>query len=152
MKRFAFTLESVYDYKKTVEKQCQDDLRRAREALRLLIEERARLDESFERNVKAQEETLRRGKDVLEELPKYDAFFRYIREAREALEARIVKAEEEVAKCQDLLIAAMREIKIYAKLKEEQYREYLEDVAREEAKEIDDIVSFQTTTSDEDAV
>ena len=144
MKAFSFTLQSVYDYKLTVEKKQKEDLRRAQNALRLLREEEARLDASFARNAELQAEVLRRGENIAEELPRFDAYFTFLREAKERLQERIVAAEAEKNRVMNLLIATMKEIKVFEKLREEQWNAYLEEVAREEAKEMSDLVSFRS--------
>jgi flagellar biosynthesis chaperone FliJ len=43
------------------------------------------------------------------------------------------------------LVAIMREIKTLERLKEEQYLTYLEDSAKEQEKELGDLMSFQST-------
>lgn len=146
MKRFKFTLQPVFDYKKTVEKRQKDDLRRAQEELRRLRDEELRIDLAFENNSRALDTVLEQNVNVVEELPKFDAYFRYLREAKKELLERIGKAEAEKDRCMSLLIKTMREIKVYTRLREEQYSGYLEEVAREDAKDMGDIVSFQTVS------
>ena len=72
----------------------------------------------------------------------HDAYFRYLRDAREVLAAKIVKAEEHKEKCQALLITTMRELKTYENLRAEQYAAYLKEVQAEEEKNMGDLVSF----------
>ena len=144
MKKFIFTLQAVYNYKLTVEKKQKDDLKKAQNALRLLREEEARLEESFLRNSEALDLVLEKNENVAEELPKFDAYFRFLREAKANLQERIEAAEAEKNRILNILITTMKEIKVYEKLREEQMKAHVEEVAREDAKEIDDIVSFQT--------
>lgn len=148
MKKFKFTLESIYEYKQTVEKTQKADLSNAEAALRALREKERELDESFERNTLLREEALQQRFGVLDELDKFDAFFRHIREEKEALAVKIFDAEDYRARCQEKLMATMRELKTYTKLREEQYKQYLKDVEAEEEKEISDRVSFSAVSEE----
>ena len=149
MKKFAFSLQSVYEYKQTVEKTQKAELSRAEAALRLLREQERALDEAFERNREERDEILTKRFDVVSELEKYDAFFRRLREEKEELLIKIQHAENVKARCQENLIITMKELKTYTKLRDEQYQQYLKAVAAEEEKEIGDIVSFSVATEKE---
>lgn len=142
MKRFQFTLQSVYEYKQTVEKTQKAELSRAEAILLELREQERRLEEDFQRNRVRREEALEKRVDVISELEKYDAYFRYISEAKKELATKIFNAEDVRDRCRERLVTTMKELKIYAKLRDEQYSQYLKDVAAEEEKEISDIVSF----------
>lgn len=142
MKKFKFTLQALYNYKLTVEKLQKAELKKAQLALQELLDEENRLYKSRDDNERSQEEALQKGEDVVEVLSKHDAYFRYLRDALEEIRLRIVKAEKIVHECQERLILTMKEIKTYLKLRDEQYQAYLKEVQAEEAKEMDDLVSF----------
>ena len=142
MKRFKFSLQAVFNYKLTVEKQQKAELKKAQQALRELLDEEQRLLRSYADNERSLERALRVGRDVASALSEHDAWFRFLRDALKELRERIVKAEEVVAQCQGRLIATMKEIKTYKKLRDEQYGEYLKEVRDEEDKEMGDIISF----------
>ena len=144
MKRFKFTLQPVYNYKLTVEKLQKAELRRAQQILRELRAEERRLEKAYADNELSLEKALRENLDVATALSEHDAYFRYLREALKELRERIVKAEEVVTECQNRLIATMKEIKTYKKLRDEQYQSYLKEVQAEEDKEMGDIISFKT--------
>lgn len=150
MKKFNFTLQSVFEYKQTVEKTQKAELSRAEEVLRELRERERLLDEAFERNRLLREEALLQSTGVIDALEKFDAFFRHLREEKKALSIKIFDAEDVKARCQAKLIATMKELKVYKKLREEQYARYLREVAAEEEKEIGDIVSFSTVNNNQD--
>jgi len=143
MKKFKFTLQALYNYKLTVEKLQKAELRRAQQALQLLLDEEQRLLRAWIDNERSLEEALRKGENVGAALTEHDAYFRYLREALIEIRKKIIRAEEVVRQCQDRLILTMKEIKTYLKLREEQYQAWMKEVQAEEAKEIDDLVSFK---------
>jgi len=143
MKKFKFTLQALYNYKLTVEKLQKVELKKAQQALQMLLDEEQRLIQAWADNERSLEEALRKGENVGAALTEHDAFFRYLRDALIEVRKRIVKAEEIVRQCQDRLILTMKEIKTYLKLRDEQYQAWMKEVQLEEAKEIDDLVSFK---------
>jgi len=142
MKKFKFTLQPLYNYKLTVEKLQKAELKRAQQALQELLDEETRLIKAWSDNERSLEEALRKGENVGAALTEHDAYFRFLRDALIEIRKRIVKAEEVVRECQERLILTMKEIKTYLKLRDEQYQLYLKEVQAEEAKEMDDLVSF----------
>jgi len=142
MKKFKFTLQPLYNYKLTVEKLQKAELKRAQQALQELLDEETRLIKAWGDNERSLDEALRKGENVGAALSEHDAYFRYLRDALIEVRKKIVKAEEVVRECQERLILTMKEIKTYLKLRDEQYQVYLKEVQAEEAKEMDDLVSF----------
>jgi len=143
MKKFKFTLQALYNYKLTVEKLQKVELKKAQQVLQMLLDEEKRILQAWADNERSLEEALRKGENVGAALTEHDAFFRYLRDALIEVRKRIVKAEEIVRQCQDRLILTMKEIKTYLKLRDEQYQAWMKEVRLEEAKEIDDLVSFK---------
>ena len=143
MKKFVFTLQALFNYKQTVEKQQKAELRNAQQTLRELLDEEMRLLEAYAENEQSLEKALRENINVAAALSEHDAYFRFLRDALKELRERIVKAEMVVAECQTRLIKTMKEIKTYNKLRAEQYQEYQKEVQIEEEKEIGDLVSFK---------
>jgi len=144
MKKFKFTLQSLHNYKQTVEKMQKAELKKAQQALQELLDEEQRLLQAYAENERSLERALLENTDVASALSEHDAFFRYLRDALKELRERIVKAEKVVEKCQELLIITMKELKTYEKLREEQYQRYLSEIRAEEEKEMGDLVSFNT--------
>ena len=147
IKKFKFTLQALYNYKLTVEKLQKAELRRAQQALQELLDEEQRLLNAWVDNERSLEEALRKGENVSAALSEHDAFFRYLRDALIEIRKRIVRAEELVRQCQERLIVTMKEIKTYLKLRDEQYQAWLKEVQAEEAKTMDDLVSFKVISS-----
>ena len=144
MKKFVFSLQALFNYKLTVEKQQKAELRNAQQMLRELQEEELRLLEAYAENERSLEEALRSNINVVAALSEHDAYFRFLRDALKELRERIARAEKVVSECQARLITTMREIKTYNKLRAEQYQEYLKDTQSEEEKEMSDLVSYNT--------
>jgi flagellar FliJ protein len=142
MKKFKFTLQALYNYKLIVERLQKAELKRAQQALQELLDEETRLKNAYAGNERSLEEALRRGENVAIALSEHDAYFRFLRDALIEIAKLIVEAEEVVRQCQQRLIITMKEIKTYLKLRDEQYQQYLKDVQAEEAKEMDDLISF----------
>jgi len=148
MKKFKFTLQPVFNYKKTVEKLQKADLKKAQQALRELLDEEQRLLRAYADNERSLKRALTRNENLAAALPEHDAYFRYLRDALKELRERIALAEEIVAKCQERLIKTMKELKTYTKLRDEQYQKYLKEVQAEEDKEMGDLVSFNTISEE----
>ena len=146
MKKFEFSLQSLFNYKLTIEKQQKAELQKARQALRELLEEELRLQNAYVENERSLERALRENTDVTSALIEHDAYFRFLRDALKEIRQRIIEAEAYVSECQERLITTMKELKTYTKLREEQYRGYLKEVQTEEEKEMGDIVSFKAVS------
>jgi len=148
LKKFKFTLQPLYNYKTTVERLQKAELKRAQQALQLLLNEEQRLLKAWSDNEVSLEEALRKGENVGAALSEHDAYFRFLRDALIEVRELIVEAEEVVRKCQERLIVTMKELKTYLKLRDEQYQLYLKEVQAEEAKEMDDLVSFNVISEE----
>jgi len=151
MKKFKFTLQALYNYKLTVEKLQKAELRRAQQILQELLDEEQRLINAWADNERSLEEALRTGENVSSALMEHDAYFRFLRDALIVIRQKIKKAEEVVRECQDRLILTMKEIKTYLKLREEQYQAWMKEVQAEEAKNIDDLVSYKVISEEVNA-
>ena len=148
MKKFKFSLQSLYDYKLTVEKLQKAELKKAQEALRVLLDEEQRLQDAYAATERSLEKALREGVNVGAALTEHDAYFGFLRDAIKEVREKIVRAEENKNKCEAQLITTMKEIKTYVKLRDEQYQDYLKEVRTEEEKNIGDLVSFNTITEE----
>jgi len=148
VKRFKFTLQPLHNYKLTVERLQKAELKRAQAALQELLDEEQRLLMAWIENERSLEEALRKGENVGAALTEHDAYFRFLRDSLIEVRKKIIKAEEVVRQCQERLIITMKEIKTYLKLREEQYQAWLKEAQAEEAKEMDDLVSFNVISEE----
>ena len=151
MKKFKFTLQALYNYKLTVEKLQMAELKRAQQILQELLDEEQRLLRAWADNEQSLEEALRKGENVGTALMEHDAYFRFLRDALIVVRRKIIQAEEVVRECQDRLILTMKEIKTYLKLRDEQYQVWMKEVQAEEAKNIDDLVSYKVISEEVNA-
>jgi flagellar FliJ protein len=147
MKRFVFRLATLLRVKESLEKEQKAKLMEIRERLRRLEDElaamRARQAELSEMYAK---ET--RTGITGDRMQSYMFYFDHMRDTIVEQNERIREADEERLRRQDALLRTMKEIKTLNKLKETQYAEYLEEVAKEEEKAIGDIVSFKVTVGE----
>ncbi|MCL2248392.1 MAG: flagellar export protein FliJ [Oscillospiraceae bacterium] len=148
MKKFKFTLQSLYNYKLTVEKLQKAELSKAQQALQLLLNEEKRIQQAQKDTELSLELALEKGENIVAALAEHDAYFRFLRDALVEVKGKIVRAEEIVRLCQERLITTMRELKAYDRLREEQYEAYRMEVQAEEAKVIDDLVSFKVISEE----
>jgi len=148
MKKFKFTLQSLYNYKLTVEKLQRAELVKAQQALQLLLSEEKRLIQAQIDTKMSLEIALEKGENIVAALTEHDSYFRFLRDSLVDVRKKIVIAEEVVRKCQEKLITTMRELKAYDKLRDEQYEEYKMEVQAEEAKVMDDLVSFKVISEE----
>jgi len=144
MKKFEFTLQSLFNYKQTIERLQKSELRKAQQALRELRDEEERLLRAYAENERSLEAALRQNENVVAALSEHDAYFRFLRDALSEIHEKILKAEIVVAQCQERLITTMKELKTYRKLRTEQYQEYVKETQSEEEKNMGDLVSFTT--------
>ena len=147
MKKFFFTLQTVHDYKLTVEKTQKAALANAEALLRELYNAEKKLNDMFLQNSMSRDAELRNNTADAQSLAAYDAFFQHLSEEKRKLAVKIIDAEAVKLRCQELLITTMKELKAYGKLRDKQYAEYLKEVAAEEEKALSDIISFSVATS-----
>jgi len=148
MRKFKFTLQSLYNYKQTVEKLQKADLSKAQQALQMLQAEEQRLIQAQVDTKISLDEALKKGENVVAALAEHDAYFRFLRDALVEVRAKIIRAEEIVRRCQEKLIITMRELKAYDRLRDEQYEQWRMEAQAEEAKNIDDLVSFKVVNEE----
>ncbi|NLL39501.1 MAG: flagellar export protein FliJ [Clostridiales bacterium] len=148
MKKFVFTLQYVLDYSIALEKTQKAELRKAQEALNKLLARLEELEEAYRQNCSSLTAAIERGINLPYEMSKHDDYFKYLRAAKAELMKKIEVAEKERDKCMEKLVSTMKRIKVYSKLRQEQYQAYLHEVKLEEEKEIGDIVSFNVISEE----
>ncbi len=145
MKKFVFTLQTVYDMALSTEKQQKLQIKRLEDRLRQLNEELSRMKEQYldvkERCAKEMERGM-----ASEELAQYSLYFESLINRMIEHREQIARAEQEKEIWVQRRIQTRKEIQTYDKLRETQYEEYLHEVKREEEKEIGDLVSFQVAS------
>lgn len=76
----------------------------------------------------------------------YNNYLQEISSSIEKQERIISSIKEELEKTKEELLVAMREKKVFEKLKENDYNEFLKEVKKDEEKLVDGIVTFNSTT------
>jgi flagellar export protein FliJ len=132
VKRFKFRLQTVYDYKLTVESEQKTALLNARTELRALEAELERVEAEMLR----EPERLTVG-----ELSQYSNYREFLREYRKTLFPKIAEAEKKVEACQQALIITMNELKAYDKLREKHYEQWKTEEAAAERLVLDDFMA-----------
>ena len=141
MKKFVFTNES---YRK-IKNDEYDRLKRELENVDREIEELEAQIQSIEARIEA--ERIRQDRDceegvTVEKLMQYQNCYAYMRDARKtAEEARDTLRLTREALQQELL-KLHNQLRVLDEMREEQYAEYLKEVEKEEAKDMDTVLSF----------
>lgn len=144
MASFNFKLERVLNYKETVENQKKNKFAQVRQRLnreelllddfykhkRLVVEEK----NSYNRKIKAGELAL------------YNTYIDTINRRIENQKMIVTRTKEELNKAKDEMVDAVKEKKIFEKLKENQYEEFIYEQGKEEEKINDNLISYKTTT------
>ena len=140
MKKFRFTLQTLYDIKSTEETD-------ARNRLAALLKERDAVEGQINENDRvyaSHNEAYRRDcKNGISgrRLREYGGYFEYLAAARKRLCALLKLCESQVHQCQQELLKLINEKKVLDRMREEQLAEYYKDVQKDEEKLIEDFMS-----------
>lgn len=141
MKQFVFSNAKFQDIK-TKE---YDELKRRMQSIDKDIEAVVSaifaLAEKFEHERESYNKACKEGIKA-EKLRTYQWYFPYLRDQQQQLEQERQRLEEEKRKLQNMLIKIHNELKVLDQMREEQYADYLKEVAADEAKELDSLLSF----------
>ena len=146
MKQFTFTLQALYDVQESTEKQIKMQIS-AIEAD--LAQRRKEMDMLSTRFAKAQDEycnAMAGGVQAMR-LKNYGHFFERLRAVMMLQQGKITQLEAEKEQCLQKLVHVRREKMLLDKLREEQYDEYMSTFKKQQAKMMDDFVSYRTTVS-----
>lgn len=143
MKKFTFTLQTLYDVTISEEKQLKLKMKKIEERLTALLNGQRELERRFS------DSKTRASKEMLsgvtsDRLNQYSRYFEYLTEAMRAQQKKIQQAESERARCLQEQITIKKKLRTYEKLRKAQYDSYLQELKLEAEKEIGDIVSYQT--------
>ncbi len=141
---YSFRLEKVLNYKENIEnikKGEYGDINR-----RLNNEEKKLLNYNIHK-----EDLLTKKYESIKNtnvanLKLYNNYLQEISSNIEKQEMVISNIKEELEKTKEELLVAMREKKVFEKLKENDYNEFLKEVKKDEEKLVDGIVTFNSTT------
>lgn len=144
MKKFRFTLQSLYDVKLTIKDKLQAEYAEAEAAWRAALERQLGLERLYEEEIAAFEARAREGVTA-SELTRAAAYHEDLRERIQRAKAETARTSKIMSEKREELVAVHKEIKVLERLQEKQYAGYLKELEKDEAKVMDSILSFQET-------
>lgn len=148
MAKFIYRMQGVLDIKYKLEEQAKQQYMNAQSRLNDAQEELDRLFERKNGYMEQYAQLLTQRLDVLELDSCKNAILimdEYIVNQQQV----IYRLQTDLDRAIDLLNEAMQERKIYEKLKEKQFEEFLIELNQEELKEIDELVSYQYNNTED---
>lgn len=147
MAKFIYRMQSILDIKYKLEEQAKQHYMSVRTRLNAALNELEVLNKRKEEYFNTYRELLAKKLDVLEIETCKNAIL-IMDEYIEEQQMKVSQIEQELNKAVDAMNIAMKERKIYEKLREHQFEEFLQELNREEMKEIDQLVSYQYNVRD----
>ncbi len=141
MTKFVYRMQSILNIKEKMEEQAKVAFSAANAQLRV---EEERLQRLFGRQIQylAEGAMLRRKTLDPLKLQENEQALRYIAEEIGSQKIRVKRAEEAVERARQVLQEYMIERKTHEQLKEAAFEEFKEELAKEESKEVDELVSY----------
>ena len=146
MKQFVFTLQALYDMQESMEKQIKLQMGMLEAELAQRLREMDSLNSSFEKSQNEYCSAMAGGVAVVR-IKNYGCFFERLRAVMLLQQGKISQLEIEKEKCLQKLIHVRREKMLLDKLRAEQHDAYMSEVRKQQAKMMDDFVSYKTTVS-----
>lgn len=143
MKRFKFTLKTIYSVTESEEKQQKLRLRQIEERLKELHAGMEKLEDDYVHSKAQCAQKMVQGMPA-EELQQYNAYFEALIAAIQLQAEMIVENQKEQERWLAMRVATRRKLKTLDKLRQKQYDAYLQEVKREEDAEIGDLVSYRS--------
>lgn len=144
MASFNFKLEKVLNYKETVENQTK--LKFAQVNQRLIREE-AILNEFYDKKKSVIERKNSSNIGIKAgELALYNSYIDVLNKRIERQSSIVARTMEELDKAKNDMVCAVTEKKIFEKLKENQYEEFIYEQEKEELKLNDNFISYKSAT------
>lgn len=141
MAKFVYRMQSILNIKEKMEEQAKVAFAAANAALRT---EEERLQRLQQRRIQylAEGALLRQTKLDPLKLEENESALRYIVQEIKEQKIRVKRAEEAVERARLILQEYMIERKTHEQLKEAAFEEFKEELAKEESKEVDELVSY----------
>ena len=146
MKQFVFTLQTLYDMQEKNEKQLKMQLGAIETEITQRIRQMEALNASFDK-VQSEYCGVVAGGVAAVRIHHYGHFFERLRAVMLLEQGKINKLESEKEKCMEKLVHVRKEKMLLDKLRAEQYAEYLMERKKQQAKLMDDFVSYKTNVS-----
>lgn len=144
MMNFNFRLEKVLNYKKTMEDYKKSQYGTVQQRLNN-EEDKLETFNQYKNNLKS-EKNLSATKTKVGNLMMYNNYINDVATKIKFQEEVITETKEELEEAKEELVIALKEKKIFEKLKENEYEEHLYQVKKQEEKQTDTLVSYKTST------
>lgn len=144
MGKFNFRLEKVLNYKETIEGFKKTEYGEISQ--KLSKEEEVLYSYNLYKENLISDKNQNKEKTNIGNLKLFNNYLKDVSKNIENQEEKIEKTKEELEKVKEDLLVAMQEKKSFEKLKEKDYKVYLDESKKEEAKIIDEIVTFNVKT------
>lgn len=144
MKKFVFSLNALYEVKKSLKDKLQAELAAAEAVYRAAVEKKENLEKTLDEK-KADFEAKASNGMTVNDLQGYAIYFEDMQERIKTAGKEVDRALRDVNQRRNELVSVFKEIKVLEKLHEKQYSEYLKDLEKSETKAVEDIVSFKIT-------
>ncbi len=144
MKRFVFSLQSWYDMQLSLEKQHKLQIGMIEARIHASKDQLAAVCGCFDRTKCEFTDEVSQGMAV-HRAYHYDSYFDSAKTSMAALHMHIAQLEEEKEEWMQKLIRVRKEIKLLDNLRENQYKDYLVEVKKQQDKFIDDVVSYKVS-------
>lgn len=141
MAKFVYRMQSILNIKEKMEEQAKVAFGAANAELRV---EEERLQRLFQRQIQYLAEGAMLRQAVLDplKLQENENALDYMEDAIKSQKIRVKKAEEALERARQVLQEYMIERKTHEQLKEAAFEEFKEELAKEESKEVDELVSY----------
>ncbi len=143
MKKFVFSLQTLYDLKIKEEKNQKRELGQIEAKLDILKSELGALKAEYDAYANEYREYLK-GSISMDEMNQYNYYFADQSDLIDQKKDEIIDQNEVKKICVGKLVEILKDIKSYEKLKEKQYEEYQVESKKEENQTMDDILSYNT--------
>jgi flagellar FliJ protein len=146
MKKFVFTLQSWYDMQLGLEKQHKLELKNIEAELAKKQNEMLRLESDFDKANGEYCSAVSKGVGA-PRVKNFGLYFDSLKAAMAGVQMDIARLEREKEQIMQNLIHTRKEIKLLDKLRETQYAGYMDNAKKQHDKFVDDLVSFNVTTT-----
>ena len=142
MAKFIFSMQNILSMKEKIEEQEKAEYS---QVMMRFNEEQDKLNELIERQSMAEVELKNTINEVLDirEIREKEDFIEIIKMYVKEQQLIVIACEEEVRQARERLNEAMKERKIYEKLREKAFEEFIQEENKREQKEIDELVSYR---------
>ena len=144
MKKFKFKYENILKLRLDYENDIKNNLKRLNQQLQQLETDKSLTEASYSTYQKQVESELHQGVKGYQ-LQRINSFQSFYRQKIENFEIEIAYMERQIESVKIELMEAIKERKIMEKIKEKDYKSYLDAINVMEGKATDEVVNFQNS-------